>query len=282
MKYIIMAGGQYEKWQTPKHLTKIYGEPIIARTIRLLKESGVKDISISTNNDAFETFGLPILKHENDYYAVEYNNMRGYWCNAFYPTKEPACYIFGDVVFSPEAIRTIVEYKTDSIMLFGSKEPFAPDYPKWYIEPFAFKVQDQALLRWACKEVKRLDSIGAFRRKPIAWELWNVICGGDPNTINNSYQAINDYTCDIDNPDEIRIVESKAKEAKPMATKKETKTAKKPAKKPAAKKKPEKPKEATAIYKGHEYTIMEKADGRYMLTDGVIHFWARSELVEEN
>ena len=132
--------------------------------------------------------------------------MDGYWCNAFYPTTEPVCYLFGDVVFSPEAIREIIKTDTDDIMLFGSKYPFAPEYPKWYIEPFAFKVQDQAHLRRAVIECKRLDKEGVFGRKPIAWELWSVICGTNPNAINDNYHAINDYTCDIDNPNEIADV----------------------------------------------------------------------------
>lgn len=47
MKYILMCGGTYEKWQTPKHLSVVKGEPIVVRTIRLLRESGVEDIYIN-------------------------------------------------------------------------------------------------------------------------------------------------------------------------------------------------------------------------------------------
>ena len=206
MKYIIMCGGRYVKWEKPRQLTEVNGEPIVARTIRLLRECGVTDISISSNVEGFEDLGVPVLWHENDYEAVEYNNSTGQWCSAFYLTDEPVCYMFGDVVFTPEAVKTIVDYEVEDIMLFGSKEPFAPDYPKVYIEPFAFKVKDTDLLKWAVKEVRRLDSIGAFRRKPIAWEVWNVIRGGYPNIINQSYVAINDRTCDIENPEEVEKV----------------------------------------------------------------------------
>jgi len=198
-----MCGGKYAMFDNPKQLTEVDGEPLVARTIRLLRECGVEDISISSDNPVFEQFGVPVLKHDNGYSVRGYNDFDGYWCDAFYPTDEPACYIFGDVLFSPAAIRTIVKYKTDGIMLFGSKKPFAPEYPKPWIEPFAFKVQDQKRLRWAVKEVKRLDSIGAFRRKPIAWELWSVIQGTNPNKKNKRYVAINDYTCDIDYPEDV-------------------------------------------------------------------------------
>ena len=141
MKYIIMCGGNYPKFDKPRPLLEIHGEPIVARTIRLLRENGIDDIAISTNNDLFKVFGVPILTHENNYTAYDYDNYEGYWCDGFYPTDEPTCYVYGDVVFSPEAIKTIIEYETDKIMLFGSKPPFSPEYPKWYIEPFAFKVQ---------------------------------------------------------------------------------------------------------------------------------------------
>lgn len=202
MKYIIMCGGRYDAWNYPKQLASINGEVLVERTIRLLRECGATDIAISSNDDRFEAFGVPVLRHNNGYTAHGYNDYDGYWCDAFYPTDEPCCYIYGDVFFSPHAIRTIVGYETDDIMLFGSKPPFSVHYPKPYVEPFAFKVQNQKHLHEAIAEVKRLDSIGAFKRKPISWELWNVICGADPNKYNKRYIAINDYTSDVDTPEE--------------------------------------------------------------------------------
>ena len=210
MKYIIMCGGRYKFWEKPKQLTEINGEPLVARTIRLLRECGVKDIAISSNNDAFEQFGVPVLKHDNDYYVVKYNDYYGSWCNAFYPTNEPTCYLLGDVVFSPEAIKTIVDTKTDDIMFFASKKPFAPNYPKWHVEPFAFKVVDTEHLRRAIYKTKELERRGMFNRRPLAFEVWFVICGADPkenpediiDEKARNYVAINDYTCDIDFPNE--------------------------------------------------------------------------------
>ena len=156
MKYIIMCGGTYRKWETPRQLIRIRGEPIVVRTIRLLQEIGATDIAISANNEEFGQFGVPVLKHENGYCAKAYNDFTGYWCDAFYPTDEPACYIFGDVIFSPEAIRTIVETETDGIQFFVSAPPFAKQYPKPWAEPFALKVQKQELLKNGIRTVKRI------------------------------------------------------------------------------------------------------------------------------
>lgn len=204
MKYILMCGGKYRRWETPRQLTVIEGETIIERTIRLLKTNGVTDIAISSNNPVFSQFGVPLLEHTNSYDANGYNDFTGYWCDAFYPMDEPACYIFGDVFFSPEAIKTIVQTPTSDIEFFASAPPFSPDYPKDSAEPFALKVRDQALLHDAIVRTKRLYHAGLFMRKPIMWELWQVIKNTTLNHIDyTNYTVINDYTCDIDDPEEL-------------------------------------------------------------------------------
>lgn len=198
MKYIIMCGGRYEAWETPRQMTEINGEPVVARTIRLLRENGVSDISISSDNLMFSQFGVPMIVHENPYFPRK-DGVDGAWVDAFPPSAFPACYIMGDVVFSPEAIRTIVSTKTDGIQFFASRPPFHPLYRKPWAEPFAFKVANQRKFRHAIDFCRKNASTGVFSRHPIAWELWQVINGEDPKVINYSnYVAINDYTCDID------------------------------------------------------------------------------------
>ena len=60
MKYIITCGGVYRKWQTPRQLLPFRGEPIVARTIRLLREYGVEDIVVAVKaSDARRTVEAP-------------------------------------------------------------------------------------------------------------------------------------------------------------------------------------------------------------------------------
>ena len=205
MKYIIMCGGDYQFWKTPRQLTEVDGEPIVARTIRLLWENGVDDICISSNNPVFEQFGVPVLKHNNEYVAYGIGNYNKHWCDAFYPTDEPTCYIFGDVIFTPKAIKTIVETETNDIEFFASAPPFAPGYRKDWAEPFALKVVNTDHLKHAISLTKQYADQGLFKRNPIMWELWQVIQAAPLNYIDyNSYVAINDETCDVDDPNEIR------------------------------------------------------------------------------
>ena len=212
MKYIIMCGGKYPYWKTPRQLIEIKGEPIVARTIRLLKSFGVEetDIFISSNNKAFERFGVKVLHHVNKFVADK--SIKTDWVDAFYPMDEPVCYLYGDVVFSYAAIGKIVTSETNDILFFASSYPFDEKYPKNWGEPFAFKVVNTEHFKQAIADVKRLSREGKFLRPtPIGWELWNVIRRGpegDLNTIAiNSYTHINDYTCDIDGPEDVALFE---------------------------------------------------------------------------
>lgn len=202
MKYILLCGGKYVQWETPRQLMPLGTERVIERTIRLLKENGINDIAISTENPAFDDLGYEIINHTNSFVSDGVNT-KGNWVDAFPLTKEPVCYIFGDVVFSQRAIKTIVETETDDIEFFASAPPFALNYYKKYAEPFAFKVVNTEHFKNAIEETIRLKD--KFYREPIAWELWQVIKGTELNTIVTNYTKINDYTCDIDNERDLKF-----------------------------------------------------------------------------
>ena len=200
MKYILMCGGNYSGWETPRHLSVIKGERIVDRTIRLLKENGIENIYISSDNELFDSCGVPRLKHNKDYVCK-------YWLDAFYKVDEPVCYIFGDVYFTEEAIKKIVNYKTDKNVLFGTSIARNELHQNWG-EPFAYIVNDYKTFHKGVEEVKKLKDEGKLIREPIVWELYRYLHNLNVNiqTITEDYVDIDDGTMDVDSPDKLEEV----------------------------------------------------------------------------
>lgn len=209
MKYIIMCGGTYGHFETPKHFSKVNGERLVERTIRLLKENEIEDIAISSLDPRFDVFGVKRLEHKNNFVLKNGKKESGYWVDAFYPSKEPMTYLFGDVYYSDYAIETIVKTETNDVLFFGSKNIHHPKYFKRWEEPFAFKVVNQERFRSAIDKCKELCDKGKTNREPIAWELYRVLNDYDINThiIDNNFIPIDDYTTDIDDEKDIEKLE---------------------------------------------------------------------------
>lgn len=208
MKYTIMCGGKYKHLDKPKQLSVVNGETLIERTVRLLNENGVKEIYISSMNPIFDRYGIRI-EHKNEYETDKDKKIKGYWVDAFYPTEESMCYIFGDVYFSPEAIKTIVETETDDILFFASKKINRKEYFKKWEEPFAFKVANQKRFREGIEYCKKEVDLDRTDREPISWELYRVLNGYNINNhiIGKNFIAIDDYTTDIDCTEDIYRLE---------------------------------------------------------------------------
>ena len=228
MKYIVMCGGKYPNFEKPKQLLKVNGEVLVERTIRLLKENGIEDILICTNSHEFDYLGLPILMQFNEYINGNENENKKSkccWLNAYYPMDEPCCYLHGDVYFSDEAIKTIVETPVKDTMFFctfdwtdGEKD--RRNYKGR--EPFAYKVVNQKLFRNAINDLFKMVDEGKFENglPPICWQLYRYINGLEINyntkewtEINNIFQTngdyivINDYTTEIDHPEDVKVLE---------------------------------------------------------------------------
>lgn len=208
-KYIILADCSVG-FETPRQLTEINGEPLLKRTIRLLKENGVENIIITSHDKRFDDLGA--IRYEplhNDYVP----NKSGYWLNAF-PIElinEPICFLFGDVYYSENAIKIIVESKTNSVLFLCSYQNKDKRYIKEHDEPLAFKVVDYELFKKHIDIVKNMKDKGLCCREPITWELYRSINGQDINVheMTGNYIAINDESCDIDTIDDIENLKRK-------------------------------------------------------------------------
>ena len=212
-KFVIMCGGYYEHFKRPKALTVINGETLVHRTIRLLKGAGVPEqkIHISANEDRFLAFGVDILEHENTY-RYEGGELKGYWLDAFYPhfpEDTKVTYLYGDVVYTQNAINTIVNCEREGNILFGTGIAKNKLHNNWG-EPFAYKVDDYKAFMLGIKLVKLMYDNGKVNRHPITWELYRFLNGLDINVQavrDETYIVIDDGTMDIDDPSEVEEVQ---------------------------------------------------------------------------
>ena len=215
MKYIIMCGGEYKDFEKPKPLSIINGETLVERTIRLLKQNGIQDIAISTTLPNYDYIDVPKLKHNNEYtHEYKGEKAKGYWLNAYYPTNEPCTYLHGDVYYTEEAIKKIIEYKSDKNIFIGNEVAKNKEHKNWG-EPFGWIINNQDIFRKGIELTKYLQDIGRCERgHAISWELYRVLNGLDINKqyiLDDTYLSIDDETIDIDAPWQIEKMNNKVR-----------------------------------------------------------------------
>ena len=201
MKYVILADSKSDDtFKTPRQLTEINGETLLARTVRLLKENGIKDILITSHDERFKVEGATRYEPlHNDYDSI---TKTGYWLSAF-PIEllnEPLTFVWGDVYFSENAIKTIVQTEAKENLFFCTYKNQCKEYIKKHDEPLAYKVVDYELFKKHIDIVKKMYDDGLTVRHPIVWELYRSMNGQDVNKheMTKNYIAINDESCDID------------------------------------------------------------------------------------
>lgn len=210
MIYVIMCGGFYGDFETPKQLSVIKGETLVDRTIRLLKKNGVSEIYISSNDKRFDGHGVERLEHKNTFKLIN-KKEQGYWLDAFYPhfpKDSEITYLFGDVYFSENAIRTIINASVAVNTLVGNS--VAKNKAHLNIgEPFAYIVKDYRTFLDGIEAVKKLQDDGMVARHPIVWELYRYLNGLDVNRqqiVDETYICIDDETIDVDAPSQVVLM----------------------------------------------------------------------------
>ena len=210
MKIIIMCGGVYDDFKTPKQLSVIKGETLLERTIRLLKENGIDEYYISSNNPIFEKYGT-VLYHDNSF-RFENGKVKGYWVDAYYPTNTPCIYLHGDVYYSESAIKKILTLNPKVNTFIGNDIARNPEHHNWG-EPFGYIVVNQEAFRKGIEKTKQLQDEGKLERGyAISWELYRVLNNLNPNKMyinDDTYLSIDDETIDVDAPYQIEELNRK-------------------------------------------------------------------------
>lgn len=185
MIYIIMAAGQGKRWNNylgiPKHLIEINGETLLERTSRLLKENGITNYIITGHDSRYSEYGKLSAQTDNDCEI-----------DRFEKVNKPVCYLYGDVYYTEDAIKKIINTPVEDVIFLGSGQ-----------EIFAVKVKDLDLFYRHKNEVKKLYLDDKINRC-IGWEVYRSITGTplDKHWIRGKYVYIEDETDDIDYPED--------------------------------------------------------------------------------
>ena len=216
MDIFILCGGYYENFSYPKALTKINGECLVDRTIRLLKPYGVNPI-VCCNPEETAFNGYNVRRVE---FTFSYMKQTGYYLDIFdaVPFDRQCIFLFGDVYYTEDAIRRIIERysESDRNVFMCNAYPFNDKHLRQG-EPFGWIVKDPEEFKWAVKLGKRFQDRGLIDHAngiPSNWELYHIINGLGVNEFCLSEKdclVIDDLTIDVDDPSVIEKIEKDRK-----------------------------------------------------------------------
>ena len=200
-RVFILADGKGTRWNNhlgiPKHLVEVAGEPLLARTVRLLKERGEHDIIISSHNEEYTAFA-PTTGYRNNHFEID----KIFCTQPDWEVTRTNIFLLGDVFYTEEAIDKIFSEQTETITFFG-REKGSELTGGRYGELFAVKVLPggTSILEYACKLVKWQFVNGIISRCKL-WELYRLTRATDltAHVIKGGFVSIDDWTEDIDSP----------------------------------------------------------------------------------
>ena len=187
MRYVIMANGKGTRWGLhggiPKHLIECEGEPLIARTARLVREADPSaEVILSSGNAAYDACG--IARHTPAHGELEWDR----FCREL--VECPVCFLYGDVYYTPQAMRAIVEADGDPYCFLGSESSiYAAKLGDW---SRAARVLDEHRARIEAGELP--DGKG--------WQLYHALAGMElPGRARGTrYHLVADATRDFNTP----------------------------------------------------------------------------------
>jgi len=184
MRILIFAAGPIKRGWTesaPKQLALIEGRPLILRT---LDQLGEREAVVVTHNEAIQR-AVPVFfdPPAHRWWAETLLSTISLW-------KERTTVLNGDVVFSPEALRAIMDSKSD-IRFYGTKdEAFGVTFVKRHWEKVIASAKQAVDYNTAVKKCLVWHFYRAFNGLPLDGHTHNP----------DAYQVapLDDYTIDID------------------------------------------------------------------------------------
>lgn len=194
-RFVIMADGKGTRWANymglPKHLVEVNGEPIIARTVRLLNSmtNGKAEVIITSHDERYEFEGS--TRHEPLNNNLEIDRF----------TEElienDTCFLYGDTYYTESSLVEILQKEVTDIVFFGNSKSIV-----------AVKIKDAGLFEKHVSNVKTLFLEGKIE-KCVGWQVYQSVTGQDLTkkaVLGEKFVLLDSQTTDINTPEEYREI----------------------------------------------------------------------------
>lgn len=194
MRIVIMADGKGTRWNNymgvPKHLIEIDGEPVIGRTVRLLREVADStgsdvEIIITSHDERYEFDGARRYEPQNNHYEIDRFTEE--------LVQDDMCFLYGDTLYDKETLKDILTNEADSLMFYGNDKSIV-----------AVKVSLAEDFREHFNRIKRMYLDGKIE-KCKGWQIYQSATGQDPRekpVPGELFIRVDEATTDINTPEE--------------------------------------------------------------------------------
>ena len=194
MRFVIMADGQGTRWNNymgvPKHLALVDGEPVIGRTVRLLREvADDPEVIITSHDERYEFPGAVRHEPENNIYEIDRFTAE--------LVCDDMCFLYGDTVYDKDVLADIAASETDDILFYGNRKSVV-----------AVRIGNAEFFRKHFDRVRNLFIEGEID-KCKGWQIYQSVTGQNLTerpVIGDRFRVVDERTTDINTPEEYKNI----------------------------------------------------------------------------
>ncbi len=190
MRYVIMADGKGSRWNDfmghKKHDISISGETLLERTVRLvLKFDKAAELIITSHDKSVDIPGASRYEPKNNVLEIDRFTAE--------LIGDDMCFLYGDVLYSEDAIKTIIAHRAMApLLFFGSEKSIC-----------AVLVGSGKLFSSLYLEV-RGRFVGGEINECKGWQVYHLYAGLPlpGRAIGESYVLLDSFTRDFNSPED--------------------------------------------------------------------------------
>jgi hypothetical protein len=185
-----MADGKGSRWNNfmghKKHEISVGGETLLERTVRLVRENDSDaDVIITSHDESINISGARRYEPKNNILEIDRFTAE--------LIGDDMCFLYGDVLYSKDAIRTIISHRSaQPLLFFGSDKSIC-----------AVLIENGELFRSLYLEVRQRFTDGEIAECK-GWQVYHLYAGLslEGRETGKSYVLLDSFTRDFNSPED--------------------------------------------------------------------------------